>query len=105
MVDDEETELTRAEVASYEGALLLEFGAVWCGYCRTLAPVVAELAKAFPGVAHVKIEDGPGKPLGRSFQVKLWPTLVFLKDGVAKKIAVRPGRAEVLEGFQAIASD
>ena len=104
-MSEETAELTRADVSSYEGAMLLEFGAAWCGYCRSLAPVVEELAREFPQVAHVKIEDGPGKPLGRSFQVKLWPTLVFLRDGVVKTMAVRPSRAEVLEGFRAATSD
>jgi thioredoxin 1 len=32
-------------------------------------------------VRHVKVEDGSGRRLGRSFGVKLWPTLVFLRDG------------------------
>lgn len=102
---EEATEMTREEVTSFEGALLLEFGAEWCGYCRALAPVVEELARDFPDVTHVKIEDGPGKPLGRSFQVKLWPTLVFLKEGVVRKIAVRPDRAQVLDGFHAVSAD
>ena len=90
---DDTTEMTRAEVTAFEGPLVLEFGAAWCGYCRTLAPAVAELVRQFPQVTHVKIEDGPGKPLGRSFQVKLWPTLVFLRDGQVQKIAVRPAPA------------
>jgi thioredoxin 1 len=32
-------------------------------------------------VDHIKIEDGSGKKLGRSFDVKNWPTLIFMKDG------------------------
>ena len=40
---------------------------------------------------HLKVEDGPGRPLGRSFRVKLWPTLVFLKDGQEVARIVRPG--------------
>ena len=39
---------------------------------------------------HVKVEDGPGRRLGRSFGIKLWPTLVFLKDGVEVARLVRP---------------
>ena len=38
----------------------------------------------------LKVEDGRGKPLGRSFKVKLWPTLIFLKDGVEVERLVRP---------------
>ena len=46
--------------------------------------------KDHPGVKHVKVEDGPGKPLGRHYRVKLWPTLVFLKDGQEVARVTRP---------------
>ena len=81
---------TRTEVERMDGAVLLEFGASWCGHCKALAPKLARLLEDHPDVHHVKIEDGPGKPLGRSFGVKLWPTLLFLKDGkVVKQSHVR----------------
>jgi thioredoxin 1 len=64
--------------------------------------LAAELQK-HPQVRHLKIEDGKGKPLGRSFRVKLWPTLVFLKDGTVVRQAVRPEPAEIEEGLVAIA--
>ena len=54
---------------------------------------------------HLKIHDASGKPLGRSFRVKLWPTLVFLRDGREVATLVRPGRAapiaEALERIDA----
>lgn len=82
---------TRAEVDALAGATVLEFGTNWCGYCRRAQPVIGE---AFNGyleeVRHLKIEDGPGRPLGRSFQVKLWPTLIFLRDGAEVARVVRP---------------
>ena len=63
---------------------------------------MAALLKKYPGVKLLWVEDGKGKPLGRSFRVKLWPTLVFLRDGEVKKVAVRPDAAEVAEGLEAI---
>ena len=39
---------------------------------------------------HIKVEDGPGRKLGRSFKVKLWPTVVVLKDGQEVARVVRP---------------
>jgi thioredoxin 1 len=57
-----------------------------------------------PQVRHLVIEDGKGKPLGRSFRVKLWPTLVFLRDGQVKKQLARPEPAEIEEGVELIAS-
>ena len=52
---------------------------------------------------HIKVEDGSGQPLGRSFGIKLWPTMVFLKDGREVARLVRPTRPqEVAEAFNSI---
>lgn len=39
---------------------------------------------------HIKVADASGRRLGRSFGVKLWPTLVFLRDGKERAKLVRP---------------
>jgi thioredoxin 1 len=87
-------EPTRAEVDATTGPLVLEFGTGWCGFCRAAQPVIAEAFGDHPGVPHVKVEDGPGRPLGRSYRVKLWPTLIFLKDGKEVARSVRPESAD-----------
>jgi thioredoxin 1 len=94
---------TREVIDSMEGPVVLEFGTEWCGHCQAAAPAVAEALRAFAGARHIKVEDGPGRPLGRSFRVKLWPTLIFLKDGAEVARAVRPVEAdEVREGLEQI---
>jgi len=65
--------------------------------------LAAELGRD-PEVRHLKIEDGKGKPLGRSFRVKLWPNLVFMLDGQVVRQFARPGTEEVREGLQALAA-
>lgn len=85
-----EAEPARAEVDAMQGATLLEFGSPWCGYCRRAQPLIAQALAAHPGVRHLKIADASGRRLGRSFAVKLWPTLVFLKDGKEAARLVRP---------------
>ena len=97
-------EPTREEVDAWPGLVLLEFGATWCGYCRAAAPGIAEALREHREVRHVQVEDGPGKPLGRSFRVKLWPTLVFLREGTPVAQLVRPENAEVREGFATLAA-
>ena len=92
---------TRAEVDALPGRVLLEFGTPWCGICQAIQPRVAELLKSHPEIRHVKVEDGPGLPLGRSFKVKFWPYFVFLKDGVAVKELVRPSVDQLKEAFAA----
>jgi thioredoxin 1 len=82
--------LTRAEVDALPGATVLEFGTNWCGYCQGAQPAIAAALGAGDDVRHVKVEDGPGRPLGRSYRVKLWPTLVFVKDGSEVARVVRP---------------
>ncbi|MBC5765415.1 thioredoxin family protein [Ramlibacter albus] len=80
----------RSEVDAWAGASVLEFGTPWCGFCRAAQPLIAGAMTNHAEVRHVKVEDGPGRPLGRSFRVKLWPTLVFLKDGQEVARVVRP---------------
>jgi thioredoxin 1 len=81
---------TRDEVDATAGPVLLEFGTGWCGHCQGAAPAIATALAEFPAVLHVKVEDGPGRPLGRSFRVKLWPTAIFLKNGQEVARVVRP---------------
>ena len=85
-----EKEPARAEVEAIAGPALLEFGTPWCGWCRGAQPKIAQALPAHPGVRHVKVEDGSGRPLGRAYGVKLWPTLVFLRDGQEVARLVRP---------------
>ena len=90
MSDYTATAPDRSEVDAFSGAAVIEFGTSWCGYCQAAQPLIAEAFETHPSVRHLKIEDGKGRPLGRSFGVKLWPTLIFLRDGVERARVVRP---------------
>ncbi|MDP1565485.1 MAG: thioredoxin family protein [Polaromonas sp.] len=80
----------RDQIDALSGPAVLEFGAAWCGFCRGAQPLIAAAFVAHPGVRHLKVEDGSGRRLGRSFGIKLWPTLVFLRDGREMARLVRP---------------
>ncbi|MEZ5597013.1 MAG: thioredoxin family protein [Pseudomonadales bacterium] len=81
---------TRAAVDASRGAVVLDFGTAWCGWCRRAQVLLNPVFAAYPAVVRVRVEDGPGRPLGRSFGVKLWPTLIFLVDGREIVRLVRP---------------
>jgi thioredoxin 1 len=96
-------EPSRAEIDALKGPVLLEFGSVACGWCIRAQSLLKPAFAKHPDVQHIKIEDGSGQPLGRSFGVKLWPTLVFLKDGREVTRLVRPARPqEVAEAFNSL---
>lgn len=92
----------RSDVDALPGDTLLEFGAPWCGYCREAQPLLAQAMAKHADLRHIKVEDGKGQPLGRSFRIKLWPTLVVLRDGRELARVVRPARTEEIEQVLAL---
>ena len=96
-----DVEPSRAAIDALPGPTVVEFGTEWCGFCRAAQPLIATAFTGHPGVRHVKVEDGKGRPLGRSFGVKLWPTLVFLSGGNEVARLVRPGDASAIESVLA----
>lgn len=90
------TGLGRTEVDAMTGAVLIVFGADECGHCQAAQPLVTAAMADFRQVRLIQVEDGRGRPLGRSFKVKLWPTLIFLRDGLEAARLVRPVDAETI---------
>jgi thioredoxin 1 len=90
-------EPVREDIDALCGPVVLEFGTPWCGYCQEAAPLIRRAFAAHPHILHIKVEDGRGRPLGRSFKIKLWPTLVFLKDGREVRRLVRPDSVQAID--------
>lgn len=86
----------RSAIDATPGLVALDFGANWCGYCRAAEPLIEQALADHPAARHIKVEDGPGRPLGRSFRIKLWPTVVVLKDGQEVARVVRPVDADAV---------
>lgn len=91
------TEPTRQAIDALQGVSLLEFGTPWCGHCLRAQPLLQSALAAYPDLAHIKVEDGPRHALGRSYRVKLWPTLIFLRDGQEVERLVRPESEEAIQ--------
>ena len=84
---------TRDELNARTEPIIVQFGANWCGHCQGAQALIDEALAKHPELQPIMVEDGRGRPLGRGFQVKLWPTLVFLKGGQEIARIVRPGSA------------
>lgn len=90
---------TRPELEGLEETMLIEFGADWCPHCQAVQPVLKELLSDRVEISHLKIEDGKGRPLGRSYGVKLWPNFVLLRDGEFVEQLARPSETELREAL------
>lgn len=94
---------TLADLEAMAGPVLIEFGTDWCGHCQAAQPLIAQALAARPALRRLKIEDGRGRALGRSFGVKLWPTLILLERGQELGRAVRPQSLAELQKLLALA--
>jgi thioredoxin 1 len=90
-------------VDQLSGPVLLEFGAGWCPHCQAMRSTVAALLRAHPEVQYLRIEDGRGRPLGRSFRVKVWPNFVLMRDGRVVHQLARPAPQALEEAMGLIA--
>jgi thioredoxin 1 len=91
------SEPARSELDHSRGPVLIEFGAAWCGICQSAQPAITQALSSHLGIQHFKVADGPGQPLGRSFGIKLWPTLVALFDGEEVARLVHPTSQQSIE--------
>ena len=77
------------KVLKSEIPVLVDFFATWCGPCKMLAPVIAELAEKYEGKVKVgKVNVDEENELAMKYQILSIPTLVLFKDGKIINIKV-----------------
>jgi thioredoxin 1 len=88
--------ISQEYLESLSGSAVIEFGAASCAYCQQAQSLIATALNQYAAIRHIKIEDGKGQRLGRAYSVKLWPTLLFLKDGIEITRLVRPDDTKMI---------
>ena len=84
--------------------LVVDFWATWCGPCRMIAPVIAELAQEYDGRITVgKCDVEENEELSEQFGIRNIPTILFFKNGeVVDKLVGAVSKAKLDEKFQAL---
>lgn len=88
------------EVTHLKRFAVLEFGAPWCSHCQVAEEAIKGVLES-SSIPHIKVFDGRGKLLGRHFNVKLWPTVILLNDGVEVARVVRPTQLHDVQAMMA----
>ncbi len=69
------------EVIGFDGTVLLDFYADWCGPCKMLSPIIEEVSDEYPAVKFFKVNVDENPDLAVKFGIVSIPTLIVFKNG------------------------
>ena len=92
------------EVLKAEGPVLVDFTADWCGPCKKLAPIVAELSQQYDGKVKVgKLDVGAHASIASRYGVLSIPTVIIFKGGeIRQKFVGLPARDKLIESIDSL---
>ncbi|XP_008813240.1 thioredoxin H4-1-like [Phoenix dactylifera] len=82
--------------ANKDGKLVVaNFSASWCGPCRMMVPVYAELSEKYPSLMFLTVDVDELMDFSSSWDIRATPTFFFLKDGQQLDKLVGANRPEL----------
>jgi thioredoxin 1 len=71
-----------AELLTYEGPVVVDYTASWCGPCRVIAPLIDKLAETYETRAKVvKVDLDKNKENAKKYGIKSIPAVLIFKNG------------------------
>lgn len=89
----------KREIEEYKGLAVVDLYADWCGPCKMLAPVLAELEQEYPDVKFCKVNVDNEREIASAFRVESIPLVAFVKDNTYVDMSVGYVPKEKLAGM------
>ncbi|CAK9437636.1 uncharacterized protein LODBEIA_P20140 [Lodderomyces beijingensis] len=90
------------EALKFQGLVVVDFFATWCGPCKMIAPLLDKFSKEYSNVKFIKVDVDEVGDVAQEYEISNMPTLIFFKNGqqIQKVVGANPSAIK-----QAIASN